>query len=298
MKKSRVVGLVAGAHLVAFGGLLLTQGCGTTRAPLPRDDEFVMPPRQETDDVRPTPVEPVHRPDPMPPREDPAPAPETTTPRGETTTYTVVAGDALSVIARRFGVSMQEIMRLNHISDPDTIRVGQRIELPGSIDLSQPRTETRLETTPAREVAAGETYVVQAGDSLSVIAHRHGVSQQELMRANNISNPDRIQVGQELVMPSGARTVEETATPRSEEPADEEPADLLEEDGEDDLDATTLPPVTAGPAGAQTHTVEIGDDLLSVASEYNVSIADLREANDLESNILVPGRVLIIPDVD
>ena len=300
MKKSKVVGLVTGAHVVAFGGLMLTQGCGTTRAPLPREDEFVMPPHEEqVDEVRPVPVEPVRRPEPMPPRQDPQPV--TVTPPAETTTYTVVAGDALSVIARRYGVSMQEIMRLNNISDPDTIRVGQRLELPGRIDIDQPRDVTRREAAPAREPVEGGRYVVQSGDSLSVIAHRHGVSQQALMRANNITDPDRIQVGQELVLPGVETPVQEAPTP---EPQEQEPAPTVDEQPvpsptrADEPEATALPPAPASPAGAQTHTIEIGDDLLSVASEYNVSIADLREANDLDSDILVPGRVLIIPDVD
>lgn len=301
MKKSRIVGLVTGAHIVAFGGLLLSQGCGTTRAPLPRDDDFVMPPQHEEDVIRPVAVDPVHRPAPMPPRQEPKPV--VVTPPTETTTYTVAAGDVLSVIARRYGVSMQEIMRLNNLSDPDVIRVGQRLQLPGVIDVEQPRATTpRREAQPAREAASGHRYVVQAGDSLSVIAQRHGVTQQALLRANNISNPDRIQVGQELAIPAGDRRVP-PARPSTPQPARQEPAAAQRPVPTApapvrEPEATALPPATGSPAGTQTYTIEIGDDLLSVASEFNVSIADLRAANNLDSDILVPGRVLIIPDVD
>ncbi len=305
MKKSRVVGLVTGAHVLAFGGLFLTQGCGTTRAPLPRESEIVMPPHQEEDFVRPVAVEPVQRPTPMPPAQPPEPDPVVVTPPAETTTYTVVAGDVLSVIARRFGVSMQDIMRINNISDPDMIRQGQRIELPGVIDLDQLRQVTTQR--PTQPTASGDRYVVQAGDSLSVIAQRHGVSQQALLRVNNLSNPDRIQVGQELIIPEGGRTPEPTSPaeppretrtppvtpPRVDPVAPQQPAPV-----EVSVEGAALLPAQPGPGGAQTYTIEIGDDLLSVASEFNVSIADLRAANNLDSDILVPGRVLVIPDAD
>jgi len=300
MQKSRVVGLVTGAHVLAFGGLLLSQGCGTTRAPLPRDDEFVMPPTQEQDVVRPVAVEPTRRPDPIPPRVEPRPV----APPTETTTYTVAPGDVLSVIASRYGVTVQEIMRINNISNPDMIRVGQRLQLPGEIAIDQPREVTpRRETTPRADVASGDRYVVQAGDSLSVIAHRHGVTQQALQRANNISDPHRIQVGQELVIPEGGRRTPSAAvepptvtTPEPERPAT--PVVPTRPEIEDDGDAATLPPAPGTPAGGETYTIGIGDDLLSVASEFNVSIDALKAANNLDSEILVPGRVLVIPDVD
>lgn len=306
MKKSRVVGFVTGAHVVAIGGLLLSQGCGTTRAPLPRDDAFVMPPSQEEERLAPpVAVDPVHRPAPMPPAQRPAVDPVVVTAPSETTPYVVAKGDVLSVIARRYGVSVQEVMRLNDISNPDLIRVGQRLLLPGKIDLEQPRAGTRpRESAAARTAGSGARYVVQAGDSLSVIAQRHGVDQQALMRENTISNPDRIQVGQELVIPAGGRRA--TSAPRSSEPA-VAPAPAVPRPGATPAAATAvtneaatslLPPAPAARSAEQTYTVEIGDDLLSVASEFNVSIAALKAANQLDSDILVPGRTLIIPDAD
>lgn len=46
-------------------------------------------------------------------------------------------------------------------------------------------------------------YVVQAGDTLSEIAERFGITVRALVRANQLENPDRIHPGQELVIPSG-----------------------------------------------------------------------------------------------
>jgi LysM repeat protein len=297
MKKSRVVGFVTGAHVVAFSGLLLTQGCGTTRAPLPRDEEFVMPPRVEDERLAPpVAVEPVYRPAPMPPVVQPV----VVTEPSETTTYVVQKGDMLSVIAQRYGVTVQEIMRINQLSDPNVIRVGQRLQLPGSIELDQPRqVAPRAQSAAAPVTGGGERYIVQAGDSLSVIAQRYGVTVQALMRANSITNPDRVQVGQALMIPAEGRrpapapAVQESATPQPAvvaPVAPPVPAVRVER-----ADAPVLPPAQAARSSQHTYTVEIGDDLLSVASEFNVSIAELRAANNLDSEILVPGRVLVIP---
>ena len=49
---------------------------------------------------------------------------------------------------------------------------------------------------------AGRTYVVREGDSLSAIAARFGVTEEELQRANDIVDPNNIDVGQELVIPA------------------------------------------------------------------------------------------------
>jgi N-acetylmuramoyl-L-alanine amidase len=313
MKKSRVVGFVTGAHVVAFGGLLLTQGCGTTRAPLPRDEEFVMPPRFEEEQLAPpVPVAPVYRPAPMPPVVTAPPVtvqPVTVTAPADTTPYVVQKGDSLSVIARRYGISVQDVMRLNNISDPNVIRVGQRLLLPGKINLDQPRS-----ATPSREAVTsaasgtGERYVVQVGDSLSVVAQRHRVTVQSLMKANNITDANRIRVGQELVIPAEGRRPAAAATSTSAAAAPVRPAPAaaarpvaapVAPVAIADSAATTGLPLAPAVQGSQhTYTVQIGDDLLSVASEFNVSIAALRAANKLDSDILVPGRVLVIPAVD
>ena len=47
------------------------------------------------------------------------------------TSYTVHRGESLSAIARRFGTTWQELARINGLHDPNRIRVGQRIMLPG-----------------------------------------------------------------------------------------------------------------------------------------------------------------------
>lgn len=57
--------------------------------------------------------------------------------------------------------------------------------------------------TPTLSPVASTTYTVQAGDTLSAIARRFGTTVEAIVAANNLTDPDLIQVGQELVIPQG-----------------------------------------------------------------------------------------------
>jgi LysM repeat protein len=72
----------------------------------------------------------------------------------------------------------------------------------GGEDL-QPRQE---QAAPQTAVApSGERYVVRYGDTLTDIARRRGLDVETLARANALADPDRLEVGQELVVPPGAK---------------------------------------------------------------------------------------------
>jgi LysM repeat protein len=81
---------------------------------------------------------------------------------------------------------------------------------------SAPPTITPTETPVPTETPTPSTvtYVVQAGDTLGMIAFNFGVSMESVMRANDLDDPSLIWVGQELVIPLGG---EEPVEPPSEE---------------------------------------------------------------------------------
>ncbi len=122
----------------------------------------------------------------------------------------------------------------------------------------------------------GCTYVVQPGDTLASIAYQVGASMHELIRINNIVNPDLIFVGQVLTLPGCAAPV-----PLPEPLPCGAPV------------GCSVDPVH--PAG-QTYTVQPGDTLSQIAAWFGVSADYLCEVNGLwNPNIIYVGQVLIIP---
>jgi lysozyme len=91
--------------------------------------------------------------------------------------YTVVAGDTLSGIAARTGTTWQELARRNAISNPDLIRVGQVIQVPGNGN------------------SGGPMYRIQPGDTLSALAIAWGTTVSTIASLNGIIDPNKIQAG-------------------------------------------------------------------------------------------------------
>ncbi|HIF39871.1 MAG TPA: LysM domain-containing protein [Planctomycetes bacterium] len=121
-----------------------------------------------------------------------------------THSYTVRRGDSLGRIARaECGDSgmVKRIMALNGITNPDRIREGQVLELPGA-----GASVTSAQVSRPSVAQSKRTYVVKAGDSLSAISQRTlGTSKrwEELMALNGISDPTKIRIGQVLKLPLG-----------------------------------------------------------------------------------------------
>lgn len=105
----------------------------------------------------------------------------------------VVQGDTLEAIATRYGVSVQELMRLNRITKPEELQIGQQLKLPPSKGLVQ----------------------VRAGDTLALLAARHGTTVAALQKANPGLKPDQLKVGAWLKLPpaSAAAAAKPTAKP-------------------------------------------------------------------------------------
>jgi LysM repeat protein len=116
---------------------------------------------------------------------------------------TVAAGDSLSEIAKANGTTAEKLARINGICNVNSIYVGQVILL----NDPEPQVETDAEEESLR------TVIVEAGDSLSKIAKREGVTVDEVMSLNNISDPNLLFVGQKL-------TISGQASP---EPQEEDP---------------------------------------------------------------------------
>jgi LysM repeat protein len=120
------------------------------------------------------------------------------------TRVTVDSGDALSVLAERFGVSVSDLREWNDLSG-DRIRVGQELVVtPANTGSSSD------EPPPGGEAAHADSYVVAPGDTVTGIASRFGVSVAELCRWNNELDADRIVVGQTLKLAPARHRIEHT----------------------------------------------------------------------------------------
>lgn len=97
-------------------------------------------------------------------------------------TYTVVWGDTLWSIARRYHTTVAAIAHLNHLANPDLIYVGQILTLPSPV--------------------FNRTYTVVWGDTLWDIARRYGTSVAAIAEENHLANPNLIYVGQILRIPA------------------------------------------------------------------------------------------------
>ena len=164
--------------------------------------------------------------------------------------YTVVKGDSLYSIARRFGVSVQALKNANNLTS-DTLSVGQVLRIPSNDqdnDINPP--------------SGNVTYTVKKGDSLWSIASRYGISVNALREANNLTS-DTLSIGQVLIIPGVSD----------------------DNEGNDEM----------GPSF--TYTVVRGDSLWSIANRFGVTVGQLREANNLTTDTLSVGQVLIIPGV-
>ena len=115
-------------------------------------------------------------------------SPHANSTRYNTIYYTVVRGDTLSSIARRFNTTVSVLVQLNNLTNPNLIFVGEILKVPA--------------TTSSSDIIS--TYTVKAGDTLSGIARRYNTKVSTLLGLNSgiISNINLIRVGQILELPS------------------------------------------------------------------------------------------------
>ena len=191
-------------------------------------------------------------------------------------TYTVVSGDGLYAIARKTGTSIEDLLSLNGLSLNSTIYPGQVLTLSANTEgataeesaestaeESQEAVATSEETTPSTNA---KMYYVHSGDSLYRIAHNHGISLSTLLEWNHLSVDSIIHPGQGLMVSEGSSS----STEEAEETA------------------------ASSESTETTYTVQPGDGLWRIAKNHGLTLDELKSLNQLTSNIIQPGQVLIV----
>ena len=114
--------------------------------------------------------------------------------------YTVVKGDTLYSISRKYNVTIDAVRKANDMPKGDLIVVGQKLTIP---DLS----ESRKETAPVQTVSVSEktrlydSYTVQKGDTFYHIAKVNDMTVAQLKSMNDIEDETKLYVGQQLRIP-------------------------------------------------------------------------------------------------
>jgi murein DD-endopeptidase MepM/ murein hydrolase activator NlpD len=120
---------------------------------------------------------------------------------------TVRHGDTVESIGRKYGVPASAIRQVNGISKSGALRPGQRVVIPRYVTAGAPRAPH-----PAAQTA-DNVHIVQPGETLLGIAHKHRVSLSALARANHMQPFGKISIGDRLTIPGGRHLAERQTTP-------------------------------------------------------------------------------------
>ena len=124
----------------------------------------------------------------------------------EYTIYVVQSGDYLAKISKRFNVTISSIKRLNPSIKKDVIRVGQKLKIPGKVDVGVQSAPDKVVKSAKKASAASYTgatkeYVVKNGDTLGSIAYGNGINIRQLKQLNGLTS-DTVKIGQKLKIPA------------------------------------------------------------------------------------------------
>ena len=177
----------------------------------------------------------------------------------ENITYTVVKGDSLYTISKKYGITVDELMRYNNLSST-SLQIGQILKIPTTTDDGG-----GIIITPIYE-----NYTVKKGDSLYTIAKKFNTTVDQIRKDNSLTSTN-LSIGQVLKIKVGEEIVG------------------VEEcygEGFQDVEKNYI-----------TYTVKKGDSLYTIAKNYNTTVDNIKKLNNLTSNNLSIGQVLKIKEV-
>lgn len=208
-----------------------------------------------------------------------------------TNTYVVQKGDTLYSIANKLGTTVSELKKENNLTS-NTLQIGEVLRI------------------PTKEIYEEEenVYIVKKGDSLYSIANKYNTTVEELKRINNLTS-NILSIGQVLKLPSDKASDvenEENTISYTVQKGDslysiarkyDTTIDRIKDLNNLTTNLLSIGQVLLIPTDTNletTYTVKKGDSLYSIAKKYNTTVDRLKQLNNLTSNLLSIGQILIV----
>lgn len=179
--------------------------------------------------------------------------------------------DATAYLTGRYATDTAYASKLNQIIEKNNLAVydtPSEIVPEESVIPSQP--------TEPEAVGKGESYVVQKGDTLYGIAGKYNISLTELMTWNHLDSS--------LLHPGDVLTVSQKSI--TEDSSANTESSTTHENSTSDQDKGSLP--------SASYQVKTGDSLWRISQKNGVTVAQLKQWNQLKSDIIQPGQVLVL----
>ena len=208
-------------------------------------------------------------------------------------TYTVKKGDNLYNIAKEYNTTVSEIKELNNLIN-NNLYIGQILKLP---------TEKKSEEN--------KVYTVKPGDTLYRIATQNKTTEEIIKILNNVKD-DTLSIGQQILIPNTEIIEIPTTTTNYNVKAGDTLYSIAKKynttvDKIKRLNNLFTDILTIGqnlklplteyietPSSTVNYIVKPGDTLYSIANKYNTTVNNIKQKNNLTSNLLLVGETLLI----
>ncbi|QHL87356.1 LysM peptidoglycan-binding domain-containing protein [Nibribacter ruber] len=200
-----------------------------------------------------------------------------TAPVNSASFHVVQKGETLYSISKLYNVSMENLQTWNHLNG-GPLSVGKELSLKGPISAEAAAKSSPVMTASEAKAAARE-HVVVAGETLYSISRKYGITIQNLLEWNNLTDNSPVSIGQKLVVigPSEEVTAVET-----------KPAATV---------APLVEPVKTA-SGTITHKVAAGESMYQISRKYGVTIKEIMEWNNkADFNVSLGENLTIKPKV-
>lgn len=182
--------------------------------------------------------------------------------------HTVVSGESVYSIAKKYQVTEAEIFDLNPKAK-GLLQLDMVLLIPKS-------NKKKTDEKKAKFTPKGPSHKVESGESLYTIAKKYETSVEKLREANPQLESDNLQLGEMLALPKGVKKQAEEKISKAET------AKIIRQQGK-----------------LQQHVVASGESFYVIAKKYNVSVEDLKKANpQVENNKLDVKDVVFIPGTE